>query len=285
MIDLHVHSNASDGTLSPSAVVEYASVKKLSAIALTDHDTIAGLKEAAAAADSFGVELIPGIEMSCLYGAKEIHILGYFIDPDDAGLTEDLAYFRKKREERNDIILDNFAEDGMIFTKEELRFGNPDTVITRAHFARLLVEKGYVTDVASAFKKYLVYGGKYCPRKKDITPEKVMEMFQRHKIWASLAHPYQYKLSNAELLELVGMLKALGLRGIEVYHSSHHLADTARLETLARVNGLIGTGGTDFHGENKPDIDLGTGFGGMKIPERILTDMKTDYQACLSASD
>lgn len=278
MIDLHVHSTASDGTLSPADVVRHAAEKNLSAIALTDHDTISGLREAVSASRSCGVEVIPGIEMSCIWKDAEIHMLGYFTDPDDAGFREDLGFFISKRDERNDILLDNLAEDGIRLTREELQFGSPDTVITRAHFARLLVEKGYARDMKDAFTKYLTYGGRYCPRKKGISPEDVLGMFLKHKVWPSLAHPYQYGLSNAGLQELITTLCAGGLRGIEVWHSSHHYADSSRLLAIARVNRLIPTGGTDFHGANKPDIEIGVGYGGMSIPDSVLRDIRKDYE-------
>jgi len=278
LIDLHVHSNSSDGTFSPKELVKYAALKKLSAIALTDHDTVSGLKEALSASPKSGIEVIPGIEMSCVYLGTEIHILGYFIDPDDRDFLNDLDFFRKKRTERNDIILDNFAEDGIFFTEEELTKGNPNTVITRAHFAGALVKKGLAHDIPDAFRKYLAYGGKYCPRKKGITPEHILDMFKRHNVWSSLAHPYQYKFSSKDLETLVIFLKGLGLCGIEVWHSSHHLSDSSRLLSMARVHELIPTGGSDFHGKNKPDIDIGTGFGGMNIPESVLDAMKSDQK-------
>lgn len=279
MIDLHVHSAASDGTMKPDELVKYASEKNLHAIALTDHDTISGLKDALAAAGECGIRVIPGIEMSCLYHGTEIHILGYFINPADASFLDDMEFFRKSRDERNEIVLDNLAEDGILLSRQELTFGNPDAVITRAHFARLLTEKGYTRSMAEAFKKYLTYGGKYCPRKKGITPEHVMSLFRKHNIWASLAHPYQYGFSRSELEDLIRDLRNLGLRGLEAWHSSHHLSETDRLLSLTRVFELIPTGGTDFHGSNKPDIDIGTGLGGMNIPDSVLEKVEEDYKA------
>ena len=146
MIDLHTHSTASDGTLTPREVVLLAAAQGLSAVALTDHDTAAGNAEALDAGREAGIRVIPGIEMSAVWEGTEIHILGYFADPDDDGLTADLSWFRDRREERNDIILDNLAEDGILITREELTGGNPDTVITRAHFAKVLMDRGLVRD-------------------------------------------------------------------------------------------------------------------------------------------
>lgn len=277
MIDLHVHSTASDGSLTPRELVYYAAEKQLSAIALTDHDTVSGLAEAIAASHHAGIELIPGLEMSCVWEGTEIHILGYFVDTGSPALQDGLSWFRRMRDERNETILDNLAEDGILLTEEELRAGDPDTVITRAHFARLLMEKGYVRDRKEAFAGYLAYGGKYVPTKDELTPERVMQMFYDGRIWPSLAHPVQYHLDEDSLVQLIAELKAMGLRGIEVWHSSQSWQDTARLQTIARLSGLIPTGGSDFHGSSKPDVEIGTGRGNLKIQERVLDAIKEDY--------
>ena len=277
MIDLHVHSTASDGSLTPRELVYYAAEKQLSAIALTDHDTVSGLAEAIAASHHAGIELIPGVEMSCVWEGTEIHILGYFVDTGSPALQDGLSWFRRMRDERNETILDNLAEDGILLTEEELRAGDPDTVITRAHFARLLMEKGYVRDRKEAFAGYLAYGGKYVPTKDELTPERVMQMFYDGRIWPSLAHPVQYHLDEDSLVQLIAELKAMGLRGIEAWHSSQSWQDTARLQTIARLSGLIPTGGSDFHGSSKPDVEIGTGRGNLKIQDRILDAVKEDY--------
>ena len=277
MIDLHVHSTASDGSLTPRELVYYAAEKQLSAIALTDHDTVSGLAEAMAASHHAGIERIPGVEMSCVWEGTEIHILGYFVDTGSPALQDGLSWFRRMRDERNETILDNLAEDGILLTEEELRAGDPDTVITRAHFARLLMEKGYVRDRKEAFAGYLAYGGKYVPTKDELTPERVMQMFYDGRIWPSLAHPVQYHLDEDSLVQLIAELKAMGLRGIEAWHSSQSWQDTARLQTIARLSGLIPTGGSDFHGSSKPDVEIGTGRGNLKIQERVLDAIKEDY--------
>lgn len=168
-VDLHVHSNASDGTLSPEEVVRYAASKQLKAMALTDHDTIAGITQAKTAAAECGIELIPGIELSCFYQATEIHILGFFIDEHSEVLNEGLKHLVDIRTRRNEVMLKRFQDDGFQFTLEDLTGGNPDTVITRAHFARVLVDKGYAPNMGKAFDKYLQYGGKYCMRKEVVT--------------------------------------------------------------------------------------------------------------------
>lgn len=273
-VDLHVHSNASDGTLTPSQVVTLAARQNLSAIALTDHDTTAGLKEAKQAADSLEIELIPGIEFSCVYQGTEIHILGLFINENDPEFLLELQSLLDIRQKRNEEMLRRFQADGISITREDLQEGNPDTVITRAHFARILVKKGYASSLDQAFKRYLSYGGRYCIRKETVTPEHIMEILTKNHAFPSLAHIMQYKFSWAENEALIAYLKGLGLLGLEVYHSSHNQNQSLRLLELAKAYGLLPTGGSDFHGANKPDIQIGTGRGGLRLPESLLKDIR-----------
>lgn len=274
LIDLHVHSNASDGTLAPADVVALAAKKGLKAIALTDHDTIAGIGDAKKAAENFPVEVIPGIELSCVYHGEEIHILGLFVNPEDECFVSGIDNLRKIREQRNEEMIRRFNEAGLSMTLSEVRGANPDTVITRAHFARALREKGYVKNTEEAFKKYLTYGCPYCPKKEQITPEYAMELLLSSNASPVLAHPYLYHLGDAKTEELVSFLKGLGLQGLEVYHSSNNQHESGKLKKLAKKYGLFPTGGSDFHGSNKPDIDLGSGRGGLRISALLLDDIK-----------
>ncbi len=273
-IDLHVHSSASDGTLSPSEVVRLAAGRRLRAIALTDHDTAEGIPEAAKEARQAGIELIPGIELSCAYGEKEIHILGLFIHPEEPAFAAETRALRDIRIRRNREMLQRFQADGFAITEEDLQAENPDTVITRAHFARVLTEKGYASSMDQAFKKYLRYGGPYCMRKERISPEHALTILRKNHAFPALAHIMQYKLSWAENEKLIADLKALGLMGLEVYHSSHHQGQIPRLQQLAADYGLLPTGGSDFHGLNKPDIHIGTGRGNLHLSYGLLTDIK-----------
>lgn len=283
LIDLHVHSTASDGTLSPSQVVEHAFQKGLSAIALTDHDTVDGVPEAMEAAKKTpGLELVPGIELSALYHDKEIHILGLFVDIHHPVIQKELGYMRDVRNERNEKIIRSLSEAGMPITMEELQHGHPETVITRAHFARVLVEKGYVSSIPEAFQEYLRPGSKYCPKKERITPELAMEILTSSKAFPALAHPLQYKFSKEELTELIAYLKGLGMEGLEVYHSSNSAYDSMRLRELALKYHLLSTGGSDFHGTNKPDIDIGSGKGGMRISALLLEDIRKRHNEILA---
>ena len=274
LIDLHVHSNASDGTLTPAAVVALAVEKELTAIALTDHDTIAGIPQAIEAARGLPIEIIPGIELSCHYEGEEIHVLGLYVNPDDPAFLRETDRLLILREKRNDEMIRRFSEDGMVLTREELTAGNPDTVITRAHFARVLMEKGYVSSMDKAFKKYLKYGGRWCPKKETIEPSYALRILTDCGASPVLAHPYQYHLGDARLEALVASLKEDGLAGLEVYHSSNNQYESGKLKKLAVKYGLFPTGGSDFHGANKPDIDIGCGRGNLRISALLLDDIR-----------
>lgn len=273
-IDLHVHSSASDGTLSPSEVVKYALGKGLTAIALTDHDTTGGIGEALEAASKTSLELVPGTELSCNYGGKEIHMLGLYIDHCSPGLNAALAHMRKIRNSRNDIMLDIFCRDGISLTWEDLTGGEEDTVVTRAHFARALMEKGYVSSMDQAFKKYLEYGGKYCPPREKMAPEDAISLILDAKGFPVIAHPLQYKLGWEQTEAMISRLKEAGLAGIEVYYSSHNQHESSRLKEFCLKYQLLPTGGSDFHGSNKPDIDMGTGRGGLRVSSLLLDDIR-----------
>lgn len=273
-IDLHVHSTASDGTLSPTEVVELAADSGLSAIALTDHDTTVGISEALNAAEKAGIQVIPGVELSCIYKGKEIHILGLFVNWQDPVFQTELDRLLSVRNQRNEEMLKRFQADGFPITYNDLTGGCPDTVITRAHFARVLTEKGFAPSINQAFQKYLQYGGKYCLRKELITPEHAIEVLTANKAFPVLAHPCQYKLGWAETEALIRHLTALGMQGLEVYHSSQTPDQSRKLLAIGRKYGLLPTGGSDFHGANKPDISIGTGMGSLRLPETMLADLR-----------
>ena len=191
-VDLHVHSNASDGTFSPSQVVELAKNAGLDAFALTDHDTTAGVPEALEKGRDLNIEVIPGIEVSSSFDGTEIHILGLFVNSDDPVLAAMLEKMRISRDRRNEKMLENLAADGISFTKEEICGDNPDTIITRAHIAHALVAKGICSGMDQAFKKYLQYGGRYCPQKEHLSPEEVVKTLISNGAFVALAHPFQY---------------------------------------------------------------------------------------------
>lgn len=279
LVDLHVHSNASDGTCSPREVVRLACEKGLCSIALTDHDTIAGIPSALEAAKNSPLEVIPGVELSCVYRGCEIHILGLFLDCQNPVLADELMALQQIRDKRNHDMLERFSNAGILITREDLCLENPNTVITRAHFARALVSLGYAKDMNSAFRNYLDYGGPYCMPKKEITPARAMELLSESRAFPVLAHPFQYKLDRPVLLELIGTLKELGLMGLECYHSSNNSYESRVLREIAGKYDLLPTGGSDFHGSNKPDISIGSGRGGLRVSKLLLDDVKKRHAA------
>lgn len=269
LIDLHVHSNCSDGTYSPEELVSYALQKGLKAFALTDHDTTAGIARAQRAASGTGLELIPGIELSTEYKGKDIHILGLGIDPENAYFQEQLLKFQNARDLRNEKMIEKLREHGIDITLEQMRACFPDSVWTRAHFARYLFDHGYVKEMWDAFDLYLGdHAPCFVPREK-VTPFQAVQLIHEGGGYAVLAHPLLYHLGEEALDLLVKTLTGCGLDGIEAIYSSNRLSDETDMRRLARRYGLAITGGSDFHGSNKPSIDLGCGKGNLRIPCRL----------------
>lgn len=277
-VDLHVHSDASDGTLSPAETVRLAAEAGLEAMALTDHDTTAGVSQAVQEGIRLGIEVIPGIEVSGTYEGHEIHILGLFIRHDDPGLLAALQGLQQRRDRRNQEMLRRFEAAGISFTPQELQGKNPDTIITRAHIARALIARGLVSSNEQAFKRYLNYGGPYCPPKENLEPEEIIRLILNSGGFAALAHPFQYKLGDRKTEELIARLAAAGMKGLEVYHSSCHQGESRKLREMASRHGLLSTGGSDFHGANKPDISIGTGRGNLRVSSLLLDQIKHNLQ-------
>ena len=274
MIDLHVHSNKSDGTFSPRQLVQYASEKGLTAFALTDHDTTAGLEEALTAARKLPVTVIPGIEFSTAYEEKDVHILGLGIDYKtpvfSAALEEFIASRRHRNEQMCQKLRDYIKTD---ITYERLLEAFPGAVITRANYARYLFQQGHVKSMPEAFDRYI--GDRapcFIPREK-VTPQKAVELIRKAGGIPVLAHPPLYHMSDARLDKLVRELTETGLAGIEAYYSTYTAGETVHMKSLARQYHLLITGGSDFHGANKPDIDLGIGKGSLHVPDSILDDL------------
>ena len=283
-IDLHVHSNASDGTLSPEEVTEAAWEQNLAAFALTDHDTIQGVKRAIAhsmkmAEEGKEIEVIPGVELSVEYKKRDIHMLGLMIDYENANFKKALDDARMERATRNEKMVKNLSDAGLSITMEELRALSGDAVITRAHFGKLLLQKKYVKTISEAFEKYLGEDGPYYVPRKYISPEDAIALIRSAGGIPVLAHPLLYKLPEEELEALVKRLKDNGLMGIETIYSANTGFDEGIVRRYANQYDLIMTGGSDFHGANKPLIQLGTGKGNLKIPYSILETLKKTKEA------
>lgn len=272
-IDLHVHSNCSDGTFSPSQLVEYALEKGLKAIALTDHDTTEGIEEARAAAQNTYLQVIPGIELSTAFLGRDIHILGLNIDPENTYFQEKIKAFQQEREQRNRTMISRMQKEGLRITWQDMADNFPDSIWTRAHFARFLADTGQVHTLAEAFNRFLGdHAPCFVPRNK-VTPLEAVKMIHQGKGKAVLAHPLLYHLTEEQLEELVQSLVQSGLDGIEVIYSTNTGLDEVRMRQLAKKYGIFITGGSDFHGSNKPSIDLGKGRGNLKIPAYLLDNL------------
>jgi len=276
-IDLHVHSTCSDGTFTPSELVAYAVQKNLSALALTDHDTIDGLETARTAAKKLGLELVSGIEFSTEHHGKEIHILGLDIDPKQQTFTEQLKSLQEKRQNRNLEMAERLrTRAGIPITLENLKTAYGNGVLTRAHFGRWLFEQGYVSSVSDAFTRYI---GNHCPcfvPQKSMNPKQAISLILQAKGIPILAHPLLYHLTRTQLQALVLDLKEAGLLGIEALYSTHTALEERMLRHLAKKQNLKISGGSDFHGTNKPLIELGCGKGTLKIPYEILTQLREE---------
>lgn len=279
-IDLHVHSNVSDGSFTPAEVVDLAYQAGLSAIALTDHDTTAGVQEALDAARQYQdtkrpLEVVPGVEISVGYKNSDIHMLGLMIDYDNKELVDTLSFVRKERDQRNWKMAENLANAGIDITMEKLIAQEEDgTVLTRAHFARYLALHGYADTVADAFAKYLQIDGPYYVHRNYISPEHAMKLIRGAGGLPVLAHPLLYKLEQTELEALVKRLAENGLGGIEAVYSSNQGQDEQYIRGLASEYGLAISGGTDFHGKVKPRLKIGIGRGNMDIPYEILEQLR-----------
>lgn len=287
LTDLHVHSTASDGTFTPAELVAEAKKAGLKAFALTDHDTVAGVAECIANGNKEGVEVIPGIEISCKYSSgaivdKEIHIVGLFINYNDDRFLSRIAECLDSRDGRNAALIAKMNEGGFPITMSQMRemFGEK-TVLTRAHFAKWMIQKGYAKDNAQVFDKYLGEGKPfYIPRNMP-KPGLAVEIIRNAGGAAVLAHPLLYGLTEEELVKLAKYLKKSGLSGIEALYSTHRNGDETTVRRIAKECGLLISGGTDFHGANKPDIKLGVGHGNLKIPYELAVNLKKSRNTAL----
>ena len=277
-VDLHVHSNKSDGSYTPSELVEYALEKGLSAFALTDHDTTDGIDEALKAAEGKPIEVIPGIEFSSEYEGRDIHILGLYIDHKSEYFKRRLINFKNGRIIRNKEMCKRLTEHGMPVTYEELTAEFPDSTITRGHYAKYLLNHGYTKSLKEAFDRYIGDNGPcFVPRKK-ITPMRAVEIILKAGGIPILAHPVLYRMSSKRLDKLTAKLKTMGLAGIEAVYSTYSASDERDIRALAAKYDLCISGGSDFHGSTKPGLDLATGYGKLFIPEEILTNLKKKHK-------
>jgi len=274
MIDLHTHSTASDGTFSPKALVELAAEKGLSAIALTDHDTVAGVAPAQARGKSLGVEVVPAVELGASFdGVGEIHLLGYFIDIKNKTLRDRLAWLRNERRSRGRKIVERLREMGVSISVEQVEKIAQGESVGRPHIARALVENGHVASMKEAFERYLKSTGPAYIKREQLSAGEAIGLVRGAGGVAVLAHPFTLKGKDGEFSQVLQSLIELGLRGIEVFYSQHTTQQVDRYKQLAARFGLLMTGGSDFHGANKPQIELAHGCGNPQIPTDLLAGL------------
>lgn len=278
-IDLHMHSNASDGTLSPAQLVSSAMAagnkKDAVVMALTDHDTVAGIPEFMKEAEKYEKRLtaIPGVEISTDYHGVEIHILGYNVDINNPELLDRLKVFRESRDSRNEKMIQKLNEQGMEISLDDIRPTEPNETIARPHIARQMVKKHYVSSVQEAFDKYLGEGCSCYVKRIKPTAQEAVSLIHKCGGVAVLAHPMYYeKFNAAQKNELVFALKEDGLDGIEAYYSSHSQVEELYIQSLAVQHALLLTGGSDFHGDNKSSVALFKGLGKLEVPDSILPE-------------
>lgn len=273
-LDLHLHTTHSDGSCTPTEVVTMAHRAGVTALAITDHDIMTGLAEAVAAGRQYGIEVIPGVEISSLAGNSELHILGYFLDGQDSALDDRLKTLRDSRHLRNPRIIERLQMLGIDITYDEVRTLASTDSIGRPHIARVLMDKRIVASAKEAFDRFLAEGKPaYVPRELP-SPAEAIRWIKAARGLAVLAHPTWVKTEEQPLIDLVRQLKTDGLDGVEVYYSTHATRQTREYLSLAHQLGLLVTGGSDFHGLTKPDIEVGIGKGTLHIPTSLLPKMK-----------
>lgn len=273
LIDLHTHSTASDGSMKPKDLVRYASDKGLKAIALTDHDTVEGIASAVEEGKKTGFEVIPGVEISADFNG-EMHILGFYIDFERPELDNTLEMLKDFREKRNPEIVKKLNKLGMDITMVEVEQEVGGEVTGRVHIARVLKKKGYVKSIDDAFAKLLAAGRPAYTSREKLSPQEAISTITGAGGVAVLAHPVFLGIDYRKLDVLLGELKEMGLKGVEAYYSNHTKNDTGKILRLALKHGLLVTGGSDFHGANKPEIEIGIGKGNLKIEYDLLEKLK-----------
>ncbi len=278
LIDLHTHSLKSDGAQTPADVIRTAHAAGLSAVALSDHDNIDGVREAMAEGEKLGIEVIPAVELSAQVDT-ELHILGYFIDLENKKLQEAMAYSLVVRDQRQEETCRKLNEQGFQITMDELReeaHGNP--VLCRAHFAQIMVRKGYAESVQDCFKKYLSVGCYAYSNKQALLPHEAVSLIHEAGGIAVAAHLHLIKMEDEPLKAFLKSLIPHGLDGVEGYYTDYTPDMEVRYRGMAKDLGLVLSGGTDYHGANKPHIAIGRGRGNLEIPYSVLEGLKARHK-------
>jgi 3',5'-nucleoside bisphosphate phosphatase len=280
VIDLHTHSVISDGSELPERIPEMAAAAGCSAVALTDHDNLAGLEAARLSADQVGVRLVPGCEVSCVKPQPppgsgpltgSVHVLVYFVDDADGPLQRLLAELQNDRFERNHKLVRRLQDLGVDIDYDMVvAEAGGETGLGRPHFAKTLVRIGAAADVDDAFDRWLADGRPgYVPKARITAPE-VARLAGESGGVAVLAHPLSLGLELRHLEQVVGDLAEHGLGGIEAFYGRYDVEERKTLRAMAERRGLVATGGSDYHGTFKPDLEVGTGTGDLRVPDEVL---------------
>ncbi len=274
-IDLHAHTDASDGSLSPTQLVELAQQRGLSAVGITDHDTIYGWDEVFAAGEKCGVEIVPGVELSTSYEGGRFHLLAYYVAPDSE-LIRVLETIQSARRDRNGEIFGNLRELGLPLEEAEVRaFAGENGQIGRPHFAQAMIARGYVLSTQEAFDRYLADGQPAYATKAVLSPQDAIRLIKDAGGVSVWAHPpLNRSFTLPQLEEKIADWARWGLDGIETFYSRYNAEESAWAEAARQKFGLLESGGSDFHGISKPDIELGSAQNGQKVPHRVLDAMK-----------
>ena len=277
MIDLHTHSTVSDGSESPERIVELAHQVGCSAVALTDHDSLAGVVRARARAHRLGIRLVPGCEVSCVpLATGGVHVLVYFVDDPTSPLGVELDRLRVDRRNRNLALAERLGDLGIPVTLAMAAdHAGTDEGVGRPHFAQAMVDVGAVDTIDEAFDRYLSNGGPAYVPKGRLTVEDVCRLARDSGGVAVLAHPTTVGLTGAELADAVRGMADAGLGGLEAVYGRYSPRLRTEMGNLARRFGLVATGGSDFHGATKPDLYVGTGTGDLKVPDRVLDQLES----------
>lgn len=273
LIDLHTHSTFSDGSMTPDEIVFHAKQHGLAAVALTDHDSVSGIDQAICAGEKYGVEVVPGIEFS-VQSKTETHILGYYIDYKSPLLRRALDGVMDARNARMRRTEQKLKELGFDVTIKEVLELAPDGMIGRAHFARVMMNKGMVSSVKEAFEKYLGSGRPAYDNTQSLSAYDAVKLINDIGGVSFVAHPHLIRLGDAELTAFLKDLKAHGLDGIEGYYNEYTPEMQEYFQNKAKELGLAISGGTDFHAKMKPHIEIGIGQGNMQIPYSVLESIK-----------
>ena len=274
-IDLHTHSLASDGSDKPSKVIEKAAKIGLAAVALTDHDTLAGLDEAEETASKLKIDCIRGIEIAVSAEFGEMHLLGLWMPQPSQTMRDALSLLRKNRLSRNQAMLDALAAKGMALSMEEVKAVSGGEALGRPHIALALYRKGYVSSRKEAFERYIGWGKEaYVPRIL-LSPQEGIRLLREEGATVAVAHPCLSPWMTEERLnDILSEYRACGLTAVEAYHSGHDDGKIRLCVKMAAKHGLLLTGGSDYHGENKENVALGVGKGNLRIPFWVLTQLR-----------